>query len=230
MHALPWLLVAALAGCGAGPRAERREAHERRERGRAGAAARAGTPCPDERADDLVTASARDDAHGERAARGWVDAGGDPACRALAVARAYVDVDPARALRWAEEALDGDPRSRDAALVGAVAAARARNAPRAAQLLVTAESLSPPEQRGAASIEVSRALGRAGLHADALTAARQAVSIARADLRPRALERLIAAARAAGRHADADRAWQAYAATLADDAARAAADERIRQD
>ncbi len=166
------------------------------------AAAPAGHACADDPGIEAVRATwvGGKAADADRAAWGFVERGGaGQTCRAVQVARVFLDHDPARALTWALAVLDVEPEQRAAALVGALAAVRVRRPELAAQLLTTAEYVSPPADRGAASLEVSRELSRAGLHAAALSAARQALSVSPASRRPEALDWLRTEAKTAGR-------------------------------
>ncbi|HKA90756.1 MAG TPA: hypothetical protein VKE22_24005 [Haliangiales bacterium] len=136
-----------------------------------------------------------------------------PRCRVPHVVRELQRAgDAAAALAWAERLADELPEDAQAQVLAAEASARARDPRRAAVFLTRAEYVAP--RRGAPSLAVARLLRASGLPIDALTAARQALSLGAEDIRWDAYDEVVAAALAAGRAAEARAAWDAYQAEL----------------
>jgi len=149
----------------------------------------------------------------EDLARRWVERVASLHCRAPAVVREHWRAgDPAAAAVWAEQLSTELPLDAGAHLLAAEAAVRGRDPARAAVFLQLAEYWGG--RRGAASLAVSRQLRGAGFAAEALSAARQALSLGDSDVRWGAYEEIIAAALVLGRDADARTAWDAYQAEL----------------
>ncbi len=145
-------------------------------------------------------------------------------CRAPYVVRELQRAgDAAAALAWAERLADEVPEDSRAQLLAAEASVRVGEPRRAAVFLTKAEYFAP--RRGAPSLALARVLRAAGLPIDALTAARQALSLGAEDIRWDAYDEIIAAALAAGRAVEARAAWDAYEAELPE---RLRADSAVR--
>src|SRR5262249_4711167 len=115
-----------------------------------------------------------------------------------------------------------------AQVLAAEASARARDPRRAAVFLTRAEYVAP--RRGAPSLAVARLLRASGLPIDALTAARQALSLGAEDIRWDAYDAVAAAQRAEGGGAAAPRAGRAGGARAGGAASRGAPPGRLRAD
>jgi hypothetical protein len=147
-----------------------------------------------------------------RLAREYVDGELALGCRAADAARELGRVEPRAALPFLEELAEQNPEQPMSHLLLARFAARAGDSERARLELDTAEALTV--RRGPTSAMVSAELRRSGQPVPAIGAARQALSLAGGPDRGTAYERLVEACLAAGRDADAERAFAAARAEL----------------